>query len=115
VLFSLQKGVDYMLQKLNLTRLKGKSVSMLNDKIHKRDNYKCIINDCYNSIADGEKFHHEKRNGLKNDVEEEGLLLCYGHHQDRHFSDNSKEIKQQCIRYLKGLYPKYWEDVETDE
>jgi len=103
-----------MLQKLNITRLKGKAISILNDEIHERDNYKCIIDGCYNNIDDDEKFHHEKRNGLKNDVIQEGISLCYKHHQDRHFGDNSKEIKRQCVTYLSKIYPDYWKDADID-
>jgi hypothetical protein len=97
-----------MLQKLNLVRLKGKAVSILNDEIHERDNYRCVC--CGANVLQGEKFHHTKKYGLKNDVIEEGVTICIPCHKLAF----TYEIKNKCIRYLKGLYPKYWEDVEID-
>lgn len=87
-------------------RLKGDKLRSLNNYIHNRDNNACII--CGREVDIGEKFHHEKRDGLKNDVKQEGVTLCYGCHQERHFGKCASIIKTRCINYLTKLYPNYW-------
>lgn len=97
-----------ILQKTKITRLKGERLKELNSRIHYRDGNCCIL--CGKYVQDGEKFHHEKKNGIKNDVEQEGATLCYACHQQRHFGDNCNYIKERCRKYLEKLYPAYWSD-----
>ena len=84
-------------------RLTGKAVAALNEAIHERDNYTCIVPGCGRYVPIGEKWHHEPCGSNKEDVIEKGCLLCYGHHQKRESKDGA-EIRQICEAYLKGLY-----------
>ena len=86
-------------------RLKGAKLKELNELIHERDNYACIIKGCSNYVPITEKWHHEPCGTYKEDVIEKGCLLCYYHHQQREGND-STNIKEQCIEYLNNLYNK---------
>lgn len=59
--------------KTKIIRLKGQKLAKLNERIHQRDQHKCIY--CGNRVDPGEKFHHE-HNGIKSDQIEYGVLLC---------------------------------------
>ena len=85
-------------------RLKGKAIARLNEMIHERDNYKCIVPDCRRYVPITEKWHHEPCGANKEDIVEKGCLLCYEHHQQRESKD-SESIRQACEDYLMGLYP----------
>lgn len=92
------------LLKQKIIRLKGKALRELNDAIHERDDDRCIV--CGAWVDRGVKFHHE-HNGIKSDVMEQGVTLCYPCHQARHSSgEKSKEIKMKCREYLISLYGK---------
>lgn len=92
-----------MLSKVKRVRLKGKALKELNDRIHERDNHKCII--CGAEVDPGEKFHHYPQGADKQDKEECGVLLCYTEcHQQAHHGPHSAEIKQQVKWYLQKLY-----------
>lgn len=99
-----------MAQKKKKIRLIGKSLAQLNNDIHKRDDHTCIINGCGRYILDGEKFHHEPCGADKQDIIQQGCLLCSDHHYVRHHGrDDSQEIREQCRTYLTNLYPEHWE------
>lgn len=55
--------------KTKIIRLKGQKLAKLNERIHQRDQHKCIY--CGDRVDPGEKFHHE-HNGIKSDTE-----YCY--------------------------------------
>jgi len=95
-----------MLQKNKPIRLSSKGVKILNDAIFARDDDKCIL--CHAWVNNQEKFHHAKKNGLKSDVIEEGVVLCMDCHKKMHDTGETKNIKHKIIRYLSGLYPTYW-------
>ena len=95
------------IQKKNAVRLKGEALRKLNIAIHERDSNRCIV--CGRHVESGEKFHHEKKTGLKNDVMEEGVTLCIACHYDRHFSERLQTIRDKCREYLKNLYSEYWQ------
>jgi hypothetical protein len=82
--------------------------TQLNNDIHERDGDTCIITGCGRFVAPGEKWHHEPCGCRKENRIEKGLLLCYEHHQQRHFGKNSAEIRRQCESYLRNLYPEVW-------
>lgn len=86
------------------TRLKGKAVDRLNEEIHERDNYQCIVPGCKRYVPIREKWHHEPCGANKEDVIEKGCLLCYKHHQQRESKD-SQPIKQACKDHLNRFYP----------
>lgn len=88
-------------------RLQGKSLRALNEAIHERDNYTCIIEGCDIYVPLGEKFHHEPCGVYKEDVIHKGCTICFGHHQQRE-SKYGDIIRQQCRTYLAGLYPQEW-------
>lgn len=85
-------------------RLKGKAVARLNEMIHERDNYKCVVPGCSRYVPITEKWHHEPCGQNKEDIVEKGCLLCYEHHQQRESKD-SEPIRKACEDYLDGLYP----------
>lgn len=87
---------------ITLIRLKGKKLLELNECIHERDNYQCIVCGAYINL--GEKWHHEPQGANKEDTEEKGLLLCYRHHNERHFGKNSRKIREKCEEYLRRKY-----------
>ena len=93
-----------MFPKTKRTKLKGTAVKELNNTIHKRDNNQCVI--CKKYVDPGEKWHHVFfGNGRKNDVEEEGVTLCYECHKDTHdTADVMKENTRKCVEYLKSIY-----------
>lgn len=100
-----------ILTKQKLIRLTGKSLAKLNEDIHERDGYTCIIPGCGRHVALEEKFHHEPcGTGSKEDRIEKGLLLCYGvHHKQRHDGPNSAVIQRFCEDYLRRMYPEVWD------
>lgn len=59
--------------KTKIIRLKGQKLAKLNERIHQRDQHKCIY--CGNRVDPGEKFHHE-HNGIKSD-QIEYTAYCY--------------------------------------
>lgn len=65
--------------KTKIIRLKGQKLAKLNERIHQRDQHKCIY--CGNRVDPGEKFHHE-HNGIKSD----------------------QDVKEYCRKYLINLY-----------
>lgn len=95
-----------MIPKTKRIRLKGEKLRALNDAIHERDGHCCIICGAY--VDPGEKFHHEKGPAGKSDVIEQGVTLCYKCHQERHFGQNSRNIKSKCRAYLAELYGEQW-------
>ena len=97
-----------MLQKVIRTRLKGNAVKQLNEQIHERDNYTCIVPGCGRYVPLEEKHHHEPCGAYKEDVLEKGCLLCWEHHKERHFGKGSQAVKKACEDYLRGLYPEVW-------
>lgn len=92
------------LTKHKRVRLKGKAVAKLNEMIHDRDNYTCIVPGCGRHVPLGEKFHHDPCGQYKQDIPEGGCLLCLKHHTQRESKDGA-EIKQACEDYLNSLYP----------
>ena len=56
--------------KTKIIRLKGQKLAKLNERIHQRDQHKCIY--CGDRVDPGEKFHHE-HNGIKSDQIEYGV------------------------------------------
>lgn len=95
------------LQKQKRVRLKGEAVKRLNEQIHERDNYTCVVPRCGRYVPIGEKWHHEPCGAHKEDVIEKGCLLCYEHHQQRE-GNKTTEIKKACEDYLSRLYPEVW-------
>lgn len=91
-------------------RLKWKKLKQLNQDIHERDKYTCIVPGCGKHVPLEEKFHHEPCGAYKEDVIYKGCLLCYEDHQKRESKDG-EGIKQHCRSYLAGLYPREWEHI----
>ncbi|WP_110955742.1 hypothetical protein [Anaerosinus massiliensis] len=91
------------LKKQKRIRLRGKAVAELNQFIHERDNYTCVVPGCGKHVPIGEKWHHEPCGVYKEDIPEKGCLLCYKHHQQRD-GKNSAEIREACEGYLNNLY-----------
>jgi hypothetical protein len=85
-------------------RLTGKPAAALNEAIHERDNYRCIVPGCRHYVPIGEKWHHEPCGSNKEDVIEKGCLLCYTHHEERESKDGAP-IKRACEDYLNRIYP----------
>ena len=96
-------GVITTIPKHKRIKLHGQAVKELNDRIHERDGHCCVL--CHKPVDDDEKWHHE-RSGIKNDVEEEGVTLCYKCHYERHFGEKSDKIRERCRSYLIMLYGK---------
>lgn len=97
------------MQKEKKIRLTGKSLANLNNDIHDRDGHICIISGCGRYILPGEKFHHDPCGTDKQDIIQQGCLLCSDHHYIRHHGRvGLEEVKQECINYLSGLYPDDW-------
>lgn len=92
-----------MFPKEKRIRITGKKIKDLNTRIWARDNGVCVI--CGYYVDPDEKFHHEppKSQGGQ-DIEENGVMLCYSCHNQRHGGKNSIEIKNQCEWYLKKMY-----------
>lgn len=61
--------------KTKIIRLKGQKLAKLNERIHQRDQHKCIY--CGNRVDPGEKFHHE-HNGIKSDQIEIRRIAMHG-------------------------------------
>lgn len=91
----------YLLPKTKIIRLKGQKLAKLNERIHQRDQHKCIY--CGNRVDPGEKFHHE-HNGIKSDQIEYGVLLCMDCHTERHHGKKCNDVKEYCRKYLINLY-----------
>lgn len=99
-------GAIAMFPKIKRVRHKGKLLAQLNKDVHIRDGYTCIIKGCDRPVALGEKFHHEPCGAAKEDRLEKACLLCKNHHYIRHHGkEGLREVKRQCVEYLKGLYP----------
>ena len=81
--------------------IKGQKLAKLNERIHQRDQHKCIY--CGNRVDPGEKFHHE-HNGIKSDQIEYGVLLCMDCHTERHHGKKCNDVKEYCRKYLINLY-----------
>lgn len=91
----------YLLPKTKIIRLKGQKLAKLNERIHQRDQHKCIY--CGNRVDPGKKFHHE-HNGIKSDQIEYGVLLCMDCHTERHHGKKCNDVKEYCRKYLINLY-----------
>ena len=87
--------------KTKIIRLKGQKLAKLNERIHQRDQHKCIY--CGDRVDPGEKFHHE-HNGIKSDQIEYGVLLCMDYHTERHHGKKCNDVKEYCRKYLINLY-----------
>ena len=87
--------------KTKIIRLKGQKLAKLNERIHQRNQHKCIY--CGNRVDPGEKFHHE-HNGIKSDQIEYGVLLCMDCHKERHHGKKCNDVKEYCRKYLINLY-----------
>lgn len=87
--------------KTKIIRLKGQKLAKLNERIHQRDQHKCIY--CGNRVDPCEKFHHE-HNGIKSDQIEYGVLLCMDCHTERHHGKKCNDVKEYCRKYLINLY-----------
>lgn len=103
ILTNIQKGkdinVDIFLPKV--TDVTVSDFAKLNERIHQRDQHKCIY--CGNRVDPGEKFHHE-HNGIKSDQIEYGVLLCMDCHTERHHGKKCNDVKEYCRKYLINLY-----------
>lgn len=93
-----------MFPKKQRVKLHGEALRKLNDTIHERDGHRCII--CGKHVDPGEKWHHVYFGwGRKNDVEEEGVTLCYGCHKDTHSKPKVMTVNtEKCIKYLEAIY-----------
>lgn len=91
-----------MYAKQSKVRLKGKSVSELNDEIHDRDGHCCIV--CGGGVDPGEKWHHWPFGIEKEDVPEKGVLLCFACHGRAHKVD-VRLYARLCCNHLSRLYP----------
>ncbi|MGL6016164.1 MAG: HNH endonuclease [Selenomonadaceae bacterium] len=91
------------LQKHKKTRLTGKPLAALNQKIYERDGGCCII--CGRPVPEGSKFHHVRQAADKEDTMDNGVLLCYECHQQAH-SGAVLLTRSECRKYLEGLYGK---------
>lgn len=87
--------------KTKIIRLKGQKLAKLNERIHQRDQHKCIY--CGDRVDPSEKFHHE-HNGIKSDQIEYGVLLCMDCHTERHHGKKCNDVKEYCRKYLINLY-----------
>ena len=96
------------LQKKKRVRLQGRGIRALNEFVHERDDYACVVPGCGKYVPIAEKWHHECCGASKEDVPEKGCLLCWEHHQERHFGKGSQAVKKACENYLRGLYPEVW-------
>lgn len=97
------------MQKTKKKRVKGKALVQLNTDIHERDGHTCIIKGCDRYILPGEKFHHDPCGPDKQDIIQQGCLLCSDHHYTRHHGrEGLEEVRQQCVDYLSNLYPDHW-------
>lgn len=103
ILVDLNKKGNIMnpIPKTKIIRLKGQKLAKLNERIHQRDQHKCIY--CGNRVDPGEKFHHE-HNGIKSDQIEYGVLLCMDCHTERHHGKKCNDVKEYCRKYLINLY-----------
>lgn len=66
--------------KTKIIRLKGQKLAKLNERIHQRDQHKCIY--CI----------------------EYGVLLCMDCHTERHHGKKCNDVKEYCRKYLINLY-----------
>jgi len=89
------------MQKEKKIRLTGKALKQLNEDIHERDNYTCIITGEY--VPLGVKFHHVVRGANKEDKIECGVTLSYRAHIDAH-SSRAQDYRERCEEYLRGIY-----------
>lgn len=92
------------LQKHKKTRLTGKPLAALNQKIYERDGGCCII--CGAPIPEGNKAHHVNFGyGNKQDIEEELVMLCMDCHFKIHNdAKHMKEYDQFVHEYLNKMY-----------
>ena len=72
--------------KTKIIRLKGQKLAKLNERIHQRDQHKCIY--CGNRV----------------DPIEYGVLLCMDCHTERHHGKKCNDVKEYCRKYLINLY-----------
>lgn len=98
-----ERGKDSLkkYKKCNSILFKGQKLAKLNERIHQRDQHKCIY--CGNRVDPGEKFHHE-HNGIKSDQIEYGVLLCMDCHTERQQGKKCNDVKEYCRKYLINLY-----------
>ena len=83
-------------------RLKGNELKKLNNCIFERDQSTCVV--CGKYVPNTNKFHHEPAGVKKSDEITKGVVLCFGCHQQRHFSANSKILKGKIQNYLQEHY-----------
>lgn len=88
--------------KTKRVRLRGVKLKRLNDSVHERDGYKCIV--CGSYIDDREKMHHEPCGIYKSDEITKTVTLCERCHYERHHGAKSAEIRTKCVAYLQSLY-----------
>lgn len=93
-----------MIQKNKRQRLSGQALAKMNQQIHERDDFICIIPGCGIHVSLGEKFHHEPCGKDKEDRIDKGVCLCQKHHKRRHFGHGAVEIRRQCEEYLAARY-----------
>lgn len=90
-----------MIAKDKRIRLKDKALAKLNSDIYERDGGVCII--CGRFVMPGTKFHHYKQGANKEDIIENGVLLCNECHYQAHFGEVQK-YKEKVGKYLNSLY-----------
>lgn len=96
-----------MIAKTVTIRLTGPRLAALNAEIHARDNNSCVC--CGRWVDPGEKFHHEPVGADKQDRIECGVTLCRKCHNERHFGKLLRMYRELIERYLRELYPEFWE------
>ena len=96
-----------MIAKTSQIRLTGKPLAELNAEIHARDNNSCVC--CGRWVDPGEKWHHEPGGANKQDRIECGATVCGRCHHERHFGKLLRMYRELIERYLRELYPEFWE------
>jgi 5-methylcytosine-specific restriction endonuclease McrA len=91
-------------------RLGGLKLSKLNQQVHERDNGNCV---CCGRFVDPDcKFHHVKfKSHGGQDRIENAVTICIVCHQEVHGGLNSGGVNNMCRRYVRNLYPEYWEAI----
>lgn len=83
-------------------RLTGRALAELNKAIHERDCDSCII--CGHYVPEGVKFHHHRQGPDKEDIIENGVVLCMVCHYELHHGKHGREYKNKVEEYLRSLY-----------
>jgi 5-methylcytosine-specific restriction endonuclease McrA len=91
-----------MYPKAGVTRLTGKALAELNDRIYHRDGGRCVL--CGALVPYGTKFHHIKfKSQGGGDTIDNGATLCQtgnNCHGQAH-GPKAKEIRAKLLRYVK--------------